>query len=162
MSNESFFLLSKTEKFALCSFETKIGFGIGLPSYLKTKPKSALRKHRDVSPRLGGQSEGIDGFNFFFNSKEMFRFFRKNTSSCFAQYLYWTCGRVLESKTIPTHCLATSVCTYSTSVLLARGFAISKERNRLLNWIAIFAATDHHGSYWHPLRRTGCMWRGIR
>ena len=51
----TFFLLSKIEKFALRSFETKIGFGIGLPySYLKTKPESALRKHRNVSPGLGG------------------------------------------------------------------------------------------------------------
>ena len=27
------------------SFETKIGFGFDLASYLKTKPESALRKH---------------------------------------------------------------------------------------------------------------------
>ena len=56
--------MSKIEMFALCSshtllkhsFETKIGFGFGLASYLKTKSESALRKHHISSNIRGCQS----------------------------------------------------------------------------------------------------------
>ena len=35
------------------SFETKIGFGSGLASYMKTEPESALRKHPIAMKNVG-------------------------------------------------------------------------------------------------------------
>ena len=43
-------------------FETKIGFGFGLASYLKTKPESALLKH----PSFYCPNLILDDTSFFF------------------------------------------------------------------------------------------------